>query len=198
MRSATPIRAAKIGYIVTSVLLCLFGILLIAWPTVSVQWITVCCGVLMLLFGVAKLCGYFSRDLYRLAFQYDLAFGILLLVLGTIVLTHTESAIAFLCVLSGLFSLCDGLLKIQTALEARRFGIPQWWGILIGAVLTGALGAVLVFRPGFGAELLVVWLGITLLAEGLLSFLTVITAVRIIRHQQKDVIEGTCYEESED
>mgnify|MGYP000933314875 CR=1 FL=1 len=198
MRSATPIRAAKIGYIVTSVLLCLFGILLIAWPTVSVQWIAVCCGVLMLLFGVAKLCGYFSRDLYRLAFQYDLAFGILLLVLGTIVLTHTESAIAFLCVLSGLFTLCDGLLKIQTALEARRFGIPQWWGILIGAVLTGALGAVLVFRPGFGAELLVVWLGITLLAEGLLSFLTVITAVRIIRHQQKDVIEGTCYEESED
>ena len=64
--------------------------------------------------------------------------------------------------------------------------------------LTGALGAVLVFRPGFGAELLVVWLGITLLAEGLLSLLTVITAVRIIRHQQKDVIEGTCYEESED
>lgn len=198
MRSVTPIRAAKIGYIVTSVLLCLFGILLIAWPTVSVQWIAVCCGVLMLLFGVAKLCGYFSRDLYRLAFQYDLAFGILLLVLGTIVLTHTESAIAFLCVLSGLFTLCDGLLKIQTALEARRFGIPQWWGILIGAVLTGALGAVLVFRPGFGAELLVIWLGITLLAEGLLSFLTVITAVRIIRHQQKDVIEGTCYEESED
>ena len=198
MRSVTPIRAAKIGYIVTSVLLCLFGILLIAWPTVSVQWIAVCCGVLMLLFGVAKLCGYFSRDLYRLAFQYDLAFGILLLVLGTIVLTHTESAIAFLCVLSGLFTLCDGLLKIQTALEARRFGISQWGGILIGAVLTGALGAVLVFRPGFGAELLVVWLGITLLAEGLLSFLTVITAVRIIRHQQKDVIEGTCYEESED
>ena len=198
MRSVTPIRATKIGYIVTSVLLCLFGILLIAWPTVSVQWIAVCCGVLMLLFGVAKLCGYFSRDLYRLAFQYDLAFGILLLVLGTIVLTHTESAIAFLCVLSGLFTLCDGLLKIQTALEARRFGIPQWWGILIGAVLTGALGAVLVFRPGFGAELLVIWLGITLLAEGLLSFLTVITAVRIIRHQQKDVIEGTCYEESED
>lgn len=198
MRSVTPIRAAKIGYIVTSVLLCLFGILLIAWPTVSAQWIAVCCGALMLLFGVAKLCGYFSRDLYRLAFQYDLAFGILLLVLGTIVLTHTESAIAFLCVLSGLFTLCDGLLKIQTALEARRFGIPQWWGILIGAVLTGALGAVLVFRPGFGAELLVVWLGITLLAEGLLSFLTVITAVRIIRHQQKDVIEGTCYEESED
>lgn len=198
MRSVTPIRAAKIGYIVTSALLCLFGVLLIAWPTVSVQWIAVCCGVLMLLFGVAKLCGYFSRDLYRLAFQYDLAFGILLLVLGTIVLTHTESAIAFLCVLSGLFTLSDGLLKIQTALEAKRFGIAQWWVILLGAVLTGVLGAVLIFRPGFGAELLVVWLGITLLAEGILSLITVITAVRIIRHGQQQVIEGTCYEERED
>ena len=45
-------------------------------------------GCMMIGFGAVKLMGYFSRDLYRLAFQFDLAYGILLIVLGLIVLVR--------------------------------------------------------------------------------------------------------------
>ena len=86
MRSENPIRAAKISYIVTSVAFCVLGVLLIVLRNWSVAFIGVVTGIMLIAFGIVKLLGYFSKDLYRLAFQFDLAFGILLIVLGGIIL----------------------------------------------------------------------------------------------------------------
>lgn len=91
MRSVAPMRTAKIGYIVISVLLCALGILLIAVPEFSISAVGVICGAILIVFGIVRLVGYFSKDLYRLAFQYDLAFGIMMIALGVIMLWHPGS-----------------------------------------------------------------------------------------------------------
>ena len=83
MRSVVPMKTAKIGYFVISVLFCVLGIVLITSPGTSVVWLGRLLGVGMIVFGAIKLVGYFSRDLFRLAFQYDLAFGILLIALSS-------------------------------------------------------------------------------------------------------------------
>ena len=83
-----------------------------------------------------------------------------------------------------------GCLKFRLHLEARRFGLREWWLILsLLAVLTGVCGVVLLLRPGFGSRVLVVWIGITMLAEGILNFSTVITAVKIVKHQKPDAAD---------
>ena len=189
MRSVGPMRMAKIGYILISCLLCVFGVVLIADPGFSVSMLGVLCGILLIAFGLVKMIGYFSRDLYRLAFQYDLAFGLMLIALGIIMLTSPDSLMYFICITLGISILADGLFKIQIALEARRFGLREWWLILLLAVLTGVCGVVLLLRPGFGSRVLVVWIGITMLAEGILSFSTVITAVKIVKHQKPDAAD---------
>ncbi|MDE6613166.1 MAG: DUF308 domain-containing protein, partial [Clostridia bacterium] len=76
MRSVIPIKAAKIINVLTSVCLCVFGILIIAMPDISEKVIGVTIGILLILSGIFKLAGYFSKDLFRLAFQYDLQLGI--------------------------------------------------------------------------------------------------------------------------
>ncbi|MFQ9732082.1 MAG: hypothetical protein ACLT8X_11075 [Mediterraneibacter faecis] len=38
-------------------------------------------------YGIIKMIGYFSKDLYCLAFQYDLACGIFLIILGVVALS---------------------------------------------------------------------------------------------------------------
>lgn len=198
MRSIAPIRTAKIGYIAVSAALCALGIALIAIPAFSASLLGSLCGFLLLAFGCVKLVGFFSKDLYRLAFQYDLALGILLIALGVILLVHPKGLVTFLCITLGLFILTDGLFKIQIAMEAKRFGIPEWWLILAIAILAGGLGLVLMLRPGEGSRILVILLGVTLLFEGVLNLSTVITAVKIIKHQQPDVVEADCYEQKED
>ena len=122
-RSVAPMRAAKIGYIVISACLCVFGCLLMSMPTFSAALLGVICGVLLIVFGAVRLVGYFSRDLFRLAFQYDLTLGIVLIVMGVILLLHPAGLMTFLCVALGLYIFADGLFKLQIALESRRFGI---------------------------------------------------------------------------
>jgi sortase A len=73
------IRAAKIGYIVLSAVNCAFGIWMIVGPGLTVDRFGDILGALMVAFGIIKLIGYYSRDMYRLAFQHDLALGLLLI-----------------------------------------------------------------------------------------------------------------------
>ena len=186
MRSVIPMRTAKIGYIVMSAVLCSFGILLIAHPDFSIEIIGVAAGICMILFGVVKLVGYFSKDLFRLAFQYDLAFGLLMIGLGAITLIKPDNLMNFICVALGIAILADGLFKIQISVDAKRFGIRWWWLILTLAVLTGAFGLVLVFRPTQSASILVILFCVSLLAEGILNLITVLSAVKIVKHQRPD------------
>ena len=194
MRSVTPMKTAKIGYIVMSSLFCLLGIVLLFTPDASALWIGRLLGIGMIVFGAVKLVGYFSRDLFRLAFQYDLAFGILLMAVGIITLCHPGEAMTFLCVMFGIPVLADGLFKIQVAVDARRFGIGQWWLVLLLAVLTGVIGLLLVLRPTEGAQALVMLMGASLFLDGALNLSVALCAVKVVRHQQPDVIETDDYE----
>lgn len=186
MRSVKIMKAAKIGYIVMSLLFCVFGLCLILMPGMMTPVIAVIFGILLILFGIVKLIGYFSRDLFRLAFQYDLALGLFLIVLGVVTILRTDHVMVFIGVVTGIYALVDGLLKIQISLDAKMFGLGLWWLILVSAILAGVTGCFLIFRPMESARILVILLGICFLAEGILNLVTVLTAVKIIRHQLPD------------
>ena len=107
-RATGPLWAVKTGYIVISALFCVLGVVLFVMAERCVPWIGRALGIGMVVCGAVKLGGYFSRDLFRLAFQYDLAFGILLAAVGVITLCHPGEAMTFLCVMFGIPVLADG------------------------------------------------------------------------------------------
>lgn len=198
MRSVAPMKTAKIGYIVMSVLFCVLGVVLLFTPGVSALWIGRLLGIGLILFGAIKLVGYFSRDLFRLAFQYDLAFGLLLMVLGIVTLSHPGDALSFLCVMFGIPMLADGLFKIQIAMDSRQFGIRNWWLVLVLAALTCVVGVVLVFRPMTGVRALTALMGLSLLCDGVLNLSVALCTVKIVDYQRPDVIETDDYEIGKD
>ncbi len=189
VRSVLPMQTAKAGYIIISAVLGLLGIFLMRQPDVSTAAVGTAAGVLLVIFGIIRLIGYFSRDLYRLAFQFDLAVGILLLILGIILLTKPQNLLHFLCVVTGMYVTADGLMKLQTAHDAHRFGIASWWMILAAALLTSAAGVCLLVRPAQSVRIVMQLFGAVLLAEGLLNLLTVLVTVKIVRNQKPDVID---------
>lgn len=189
MRSTKLIRTAKIGCVILSLLLCAVGVILLLKPQYLEDGIGVMLGCLLIAFGVVKLIGYFSRDLYRLAFQFDLAFGILLLVLGIAILLRPGLAMSTLCVLLGLEIIADSAFKAYTAIDARRFGLEQWWFIMLLAVLAGVAGAVMLLWPATAAQTIAVLLGAALLADGLMNIGVMLCTVKIINHQRPDEAE---------
>jgi len=187
-------RIAKTGYIVMSVALFSSGVLFVSVPDISMQIIGKLLGAIMILFGCFKLVGYFSKDLFRLAFQYDLQFGIIALILGAIILLKPSDVISLLFVAMGIVLLADSLFKIQIAVDSRKFGIGKWWVILVLAIISGVIAVVLILRPSESARILTTLLGATLIAEGTLNLFVAITTVKIIKHQYPDSIEGDCFE----
>lgn len=183
------IKAAKTGYIIISILLCVLGIVLIAVPDFSVTLLCVLGGGIMMLFGLVKIIGYCSKDLYRLAFQFDLAVGILFVVLGFILIIRTDAMVNLICIVMGICVLADALLKIQISIDSRAFGIKKWWLILAMAILTGVAGFLLIFRPSESIQTIMILFGIALITEGALNLITMLTAVKIIRHQLPEVID---------
>lgn len=82
----------------------------------------------------------------------------------------------------------DGLLKIQIAIDAKTFGISKWWLILSVAILAGVVGVLLIFRTSESARTLMIFLGISLLMDGIMNLITVLSTVKIIQNQYPDII----------
>ena len=191
-------RVAKVGYIVMSAVFCAVGLIFIIRPDVSAGFLGYLLGTAMIVFGAIKIVGYFSKDLFRLAFQYDLEFGVILIVLGVIVLAKPLDVLNFVFIATGIATLADSMFKLRIATDARKFGIDAWWTIFAFAVLTGVIGILLVIRPWESARILTALLGISLLSEWILNLCVAISTVKIVKNQYPDVIEAEFYEKEID
>lgn len=189
MWASKALHAAKTSYIAMSAAFCVLGVLLILFPGISLSVVGVAAGIMLIAFGIVKLIGYFSKDLYQLAFQFDLAFGVLLMVLGVVILVSPDRALNFLCIIMGIAILTDGLFKLQSSLDARRFGLKVWALLLVLAICAGVIGVSLLLHPSASAKAMMILLGVGMLFEGMLNLYFALYAVKILRKGQPEVIE---------
>ncbi|MDD7206570.1 MAG: DUF308 domain-containing protein [Lachnospiraceae bacterium] len=105
----------KNAYTVMTICLIALGAALLFAPQLGLRTLCVVYGVFLIVYGVTKLSGYFAKDLFQLAFQFDLALGIVSIVLGIIIIEKSEYIIEILSTAIGIFMLVDAALKIQTA-----------------------------------------------------------------------------------
>ena len=185
-RSVAPMRIAKIGYIIVSALIVSIGVVFILRPFESLEVLGIICGAVMLAFGAIKIIGYFSKDLYRLAFQFDLEFGTIMLIIGICIAAQPEKLISFFSVVMGIASLTDGLLKIRIAVQSKNFGLETWPVMTVFACLSCIAGIVLMFWPQESAKIICILLGVCLVADGILNILVVLFTVKIVKNQQPD------------
>lgn len=183
-KSVFLIRIAKFGYIITSLILCLFGLSLILKTDYIPAYLIKIGGVICIIFGTIKLIGYFSKDLYRLAFQFDFELGVIYIILGLIIVLDLGKVINYIAVPVGLLVMVDGLFKLRISKDAKDFGIERSWIILVMGLLASILGGCLALAVGKNLKLCNVLLGLVLLVEGSLNLLTVIMTVKIIKHQK--------------
>ena len=152
MNSSGTLKIARNGYIVMAVIFCALGIFLMVNPTKAMKIICVLAGILFIADGIIKIIGYFSRDFYCLAFQFDLGFGILMIAIGILILVRRESILRLIFVIFGLVILAD---------------------------VTGVFGMILLIDPAGGAKMTVIFTGIGFLLEGILKLCVAVYTVKI-------------------
>lgn len=129
--------------------------------------------------GIVKLFGYFANDLYRLAFQFDLAIGSYVLA-GSLLLFFVPkdnfSAFPFFI---AFYLVLDSFIKLQTAYEGNKFGYEKWAFILIGAVvmlISAMVSVLLLFHKQ--CQGLKTALGFSIIINAIINILMLITTVK--------------------
>lgn len=180
------LRAARSGYMLISVFFYITGILYMVKISASPMISCMVSGAVLISYGVVKILGYLSNDLYCLAFQYDLACGLFLIVIGLIDMGCNLRIREWLLPALGLLILLDALLKIQTAKEARDFGLQTWKRILTASTAAGIFGAMIIIQPFSDPLAAHITVGCGLLAEGFMNQLTVMETVKLNEKKEKE------------
>lgn len=134
------VRSAKIIHIVVSALLLLSGVFISIWGEypVLVKWVA---GAVFILMGGASMLGYFCNDLYRLAFNHDLAIGAFSIIFGGMCWL-LPNEVMLLTYAVCIYVILDGFTKLQTAIEAKDFGMERWRVMLLTAIVVVGMGLV--------------------------------------------------------
>ena len=171
----------KKGFLLSALALMLLGLALLLWPEASLRLVCYLFGAVILVKGLLSIWGYVRAE-ERFFFDYfGLVFGIAASALGVFLLLQPDTVVSVLPILVGIYVIVDAVVRLQSAFELRAMGYGRWWGFLILAGLSVALGVLMVVNPFETVQLLVMVNGVILLVEGALSLISAVYAAVLLR-----------------
>lgn len=197
------VKCAKTGNIIGGAAFFILGVVLMIFPETSLTVLSRIAGAVMLASGIIRIIGYFSKDLYYLAFQFDFALGILSILFGTAIFFRPAIIISAIQLFLGAFVLINGLFALQTAMDSKKFGMQFWWVLLILSVISSLFGFAMIINPFKSAAAITELIGIALLFVGaekvFVSIYTIVTGkTKKEKNKPIDISDYTDYKERTD
>ena len=196
--SSAIVKSAKIMHLCSAVIFVVAGLLLALVPDFEGSGIfrNIVVGVAGIIIGATGIYGYFSNDMYRLAFQLDFALGIFNVLFGILLIINPVQLSVLLPTAVSILTLLDGGNKSQMAIEGKQFGIQKWYLVLVSAILEIVAGIVLIVLA-YRALDVRVWMGIAMGLVGVTNFWTTMYTVRV-RNTTHRILTAQMQKESAD
>lgn len=178
-------KKLKWNLILMSVLYLALGIFLLLVPGTALNVVCYALGAVVLICAVVQLVRYFVVERGIFQSQLTLISGLVCLGLGAFLIIRSDIVVRILPIVFGLFVIFDSLGRIQNALELRRCNYESWKGFLLLALLSIALGVVMILNPFGTMETLVMAIGVILIIEGALNLLSALYTVIAVKRFMK-------------
>lgn len=153
------------------------GIILIAKPEQSVQFICIIFGAVLILLGIGSVISYFTK----LKFTFLAVIGVILVIIGVMVCIRYERLVSAVIFLFGLFVTISGIVDFISALDARKNNLKSWIFSIVMSVGVTILGIVVLVNPFDSAILLTRLLGLSLIIYAMLDLITLIQVRKIFK-----------------
>lgn len=170
---------------ISSVAFIVVGLALLSWPEASLRVVCGLFGLVILLKGVGSIYSFLKAEVRGFFSYFGWLFGAAAVALGIFLLIRPQTVVSILPILVGLFVIMDGVMRVQTAFELRAAGYDRWWSMLILALISAALGVVMLVNPFGTVELLVMAIGVILMVEGALNLVGYIWAAIQLKGLEK-------------
>ena len=184
------IRGIKIELIIISIALFVLGLFLTIFPEVSQIIICRAVGIALCVWGVLRLMTYFRMSREDVFVSFGLVQGISLLAFGIFFVMRPEAIAVFFGTAIAIIIIIDGILKLQYAIEFYHMEAQRWWIEAIVAALMVVMGVVALFNPFGSSTVLMMFVGIVLMVEGLSDLISIIRISSFIKNLRGWCIVG--------
>lgn len=140
-------KGSGTALIIRGIAAIVFGIMVVAWPGVSVLALVILFGIYAVFDGVTNIVHFLTRNRRRSVWQ--LAGGIISVLAGLVAFVWPGITALSLALVIGLWAVILGASQMALAFEARRT-LGQWWLWLVTGIVTTLFGLFVVILPGPG------------------------------------------------
>lgn len=192
MNPDKSIKKAKENLFISSVILCVAGIVFMVFSGTMVNLIGWILGGVFCIIGAVKLIGYIRSQLL----VSELIVSILCIAAGILLFLHPGWVMSLLSVIIGIYVLIEGVLKIKISVDAKRQAASGWWVLLAIAIVSIGIGILLVVNPFGISKAFMFVVGIALLLSGVQNIIHAIYTEKILKEMNRDIIDMDEYMEN--
>lgn len=156
----------RLTYLAISVLLIAIGVVTLVFQEITLDILCYLLGASILFIGITKIVLWFLKSGFRFLFQFDLGQGIFLTVLGILMLLNTNGVKTALPIILGLLWFVDGIIQFNKFIALNKVKSNSRYALLIFAILTCALGIVLMIDPFTERNAFMIFTGVTFIIDG--------------------------------
>lgn len=160
-------RNMKVSYLLAAILYIAFGLVLLIWPKTTGDIICLIFGLILLVYGAITIISFFVHDSRQGVYRFELVLGIVAAALGLLFLLNPSFVLNIFPVILGIYIVVDAILNLKRALDLKQMEYGRWWIALILALVAMALGLLILIRPGFIADFIIMVIGGVLIYNGL-------------------------------
>ena len=178
------IKGIKIELIIISIVLFALGLFLVVFrrfPEISQLVICKAVGIALCVWGVLRLMTYFRMARDEVFGSFGLVQGISLLAFGLFFVMKPEVIAMFFGTILAIVIIIDGILKLQYGIEFYHMEAERWWIEAIIAALMVIMGIIALFNPFGSSVVLMIFIGIVLMIEGISDLIAIIRISRFIK-----------------
>ena len=151
------------AWIFSSLLSIVLGIILLFFPSITIQVVCYLLGGLAILYGIGRVIRYTRQsEVYAELFRGDLMIGLFLIAIGLFIVFRIEFVAGFIPVIFGIALLASGIGGVQRSMDAKRAGYERWVALLLMAALTRFIQKRWAPRSTKGAPQAGQWSGLTI------------------------------------
>lgn len=155
--------------VVLTILFFLIGVILILFPDMKILTISYAISILLILLGLV-LAIYSMNKIYLINF---LSFGVLQVILGTIILIYPYALITLLPIAVGVWMILKSTIDFRVSLILKKGKVKDWIYVAILSILAIICGIMLIVKTEIGTIELTVIVGIFLTAYSLTSIIDI-------------------------
>ena len=164
---------------IESLMVMIFGILLVAWPDITVLVVANVLGAIFIISGIYQIINYFVVKGQNDFFNNGLLIGVVALLLGIAAIVIGEDIANVFRIIIGIWMIYESLVRVNTAIKLHAVNVKVWSYILIIALVMLALGIFITFNSGAIVQL-IGWIMILIGAIGIIGDIMFLQQTNIV------------------